>query len=109
MKQKTSSNTPWRFVLTAVAMIMLLAACGRSGSDLVSDLRKETEATRERAINNNILQLVAVADQFYLETGKTTASFADIVGATKYAKRIQSVDGETYPTSFKKGELIVVT
>ena len=74
----------------------------------MSDLRKQTDASLERAINNNILQLVAVADQFYLETGKTTASFADIVGPTKYAKRIQSVDGETYPTSFKKGEPIVV-
>ena len=88
--------------------MVLLAACGRSGSDLVSDLRKETEASLERAINNNILQLAAVADQFYLETGKTSASFTDIVGPTKYAKRIQSVDGETYPTSFKKGEPIVV-
>jgi hypothetical protein len=108
MKQKIFSNTRLRSIFTVFPVVVVFASCERSGSDVVSGLRKVTDAAHEKAIDNNIRQLAAVADQYYLETGKTSASFTDIVGPDKYSTRIVSVDGETYPTSFKKGEPIVV-
>ena len=57
---------------------------------------KVREASQEKAILNNLRQLEAAADQFYLEHGVNTARFEDLVGPTKYIKSIQSVVGEDY-------------
>jgi type IV pilus assembly protein PilA len=63
-----------------------------------------------KAVLNNIRQLAAAADQFYLENGKNTATLADLVGPTKYIKELKSVDGEDYnQVELKQGKELVVT
>lgn len=64
----------------------------------------------ERAVLNNLRQLAAAADQFYLENGKTSATYDDLVGATKYVKVLNPVDGENYRSiQFSQGTTLVVT
>jgi hypothetical protein len=64
----------------------------------------------ERAILNNLRQLAAAADQYYLENGKTSATCDDLVGPTKYVKSLTSVDGENYRAlQFAQGKPLVVT
>jgi type IV pilus assembly protein PilA len=58
--------------------------------------QKVRVASQEKAILNNLRMLAAASDQYYLENGKTTATFSDIVGPTRYVKAIQSVAGEDY-------------
>ena len=47
-------------------------------------------------IRNNLRLLWAAAQQFFIETGKTTATFADLVGEEKTIKALESVSGEDY-------------
>ena len=49
-----------------------------------------------RAVLNNLRQISGAADQYFLETGKTTVTLSDLVGPTKYIKQLVSVDGESY-------------
>lgn len=64
----------------------------------------------ERAITNNLRQLGAAADQFYLENGKVSASYDDLVGPNKYVKSMTPVDGENYRTiQFAQGKPLSVT
>ena len=49
-----------------------------------------------RAVLNNLRQISAAADQYYLETGKTSVTLAELVGPEKYIKQLKSVDGESY-------------
>jgi len=64
----------------------------------------------ERAILNNLRQLAAAADQFYLENGKTSTSYDELVGPTKYVKAINPVDGENYRAlQFTQGHIFIVT
>ena len=64
----------------------------------------------ERAILNNLRQLAAAADQFYLENGKTMTTYDDLVGPTKYVKALTPVDGENYRAlQFVQGRTFVVT
>ena len=50
----------------------------------------------KKKIMNNLRQLSAAADQFYLENGVSRTSFEQLVGPTKYVKEINPVDGEDY-------------
>ena len=64
----------------------------------------------KRAILNNLRQLAAAADQYYLENGKSTTTLAEIVGPTKYVKQLNVVDGENYgQLIFAQGKPLVVT
>jgi LysM repeat protein len=48
------------------------------------------------AIRNNLRQISAASDQFFLETGKKTVTLAELVGPTKYIKELKTYDGENY-------------
>jgi hypothetical protein len=64
----------------------------------------------QRAILNNMRQLAAAADQFYLENGVSTTTYDQLVGPTKYVKQILVQDGENYRAIvFKQGTAMEVT
>ncbi|MEO5957904.1 MAG: sigma-70 family RNA polymerase sigma factor [Opitutaceae bacterium] len=54
-----------------------------------------TASDIQRAMLNNLRQISAARDQFQLENGRPPA-LDELVGDTKYVKRLRSVDGETY-------------
>lgn len=70
--------------------------------------QKVRVASQEKAILNNTRMLAVAADQFYLETGKTVASYGDIVGPGKYVKVLRTIDREQYPIMFEHDKEIVV-
>jgi hypothetical protein len=61
-----------------------------------------------KAIMNNMRQLSAAADQYFLENGVSQARFDDLVGPTNYIRRIVAVEGETYPQTFAQGKPVEV-
>jgi hypothetical protein len=64
----------------------------------------------ERAILNNLRQLAAAADQYYLENGKATTNYDELVGLTKYVKSITPLNGENYRAiQFAQGKKMTVT
>ena len=64
----------------------------------------------KKAILNNLRQLAAAADQFYLENGKNQVTLDELVGETKYVKRLVIIDGEDYrQITFAQGKPLIVT
>lgn len=60
-----------------------------------------TDEERERItqqVLNNLRQLSAAAEQYYLENGVATVSFAQLVGEgpNHFIKKLEAVDGEDY-------------
>ena len=53
-------------------------------------------ASKQRAMLNNLRQLSAATDQFKLQNGRYPASLDELVGETKYIRRLNAVDGESY-------------
>jgi type IV pilus assembly protein PilA len=75
----------------------------------VPAFQKVRTASQEKAILNNLRQLSAAADQYYLEHGVDSASFDKLVGPNAYVRRITPVAGEKYETlTFKQGVQLVV-
>jgi hypothetical protein len=70
----------------------------------------EPSPETKKAILNNLRQLAAAADQFFLEKGKNQTTYDELVGPTKYVKKIDPVDGEDYRgIAFVQGKPIAVT
>ncbi len=53
-------------------------------------------AARQITILNNLRQLAAARDQFMLENGRPPASLDDLVGETKFIRRLDPIAGEDY-------------
>ena len=58
--------------------------------------QKVRTASQEKVVMNNLRQLAAAADQYYLETGKKRATYDDLVGPDKYIRQLNPVAGEDY-------------
>lgn len=55
--------------------------------------RRQMMAT---AIMNNLRQLAAATEQYFIETGAKKAAYTDLIGPDKYIDRLTSFDGEDY-------------
>ena len=65
--------------------------------------------SQDKAITNNLRQLAAAADQYYLENGVDSTTYDKLVGPGKFVKQIQTIAGENYRTlKFKQGEPLSV-
>ncbi|HET7537751.1 MAG TPA: hypothetical protein VFJ90_14930 [Candidatus Didemnitutus sp.] len=71
--------------------------------------QKVRTASEQKAILNNLRQLSAAADQYYLENGVDTVRYDQLVGPGKYVQRLVPVAGENYRSLiFKQGKPLVV-
>jgi type IV pilus assembly protein PilA len=71
--------------------------------------QKVRASSQEKAVLNNLRQLSAAADQYYLENGVSSVTFDQLVGPDRYIKRIPSVAGEDYrQLRFSLGEPLQV-
>lgn len=71
--------------------------------------QKVRMASQEKAVLNNLRQLAAAADRYYLENGVATANLTDLVGPTRYIKVLNPVAGEDYRTlRFRQGQTLRV-
>ena len=90
-----------------VAMLAMYnpATVGLMAAMAIPAFQKVRTASQEKAVLNNLRQLAAAADQYYLENGVRTARYDDLVGPTKYVKVIQPVAGENYRAlRFEQGQ-----
>ncbi|HTZ20731.1 MAG TPA: hypothetical protein VMC06_07605 [Opitutaceae bacterium] len=71
--------------------------------------QKVRQASQDKAITNNLRQLSAAADQYYLEKGVDSTTYSQLVGPDKYVKQIIPVAGENYRMlRFKQGQPLSV-
>ena len=105
MKTRFSSRQGFTLVeiMIVVVIIGLLAAMA------IPAFQKVRVASQDKAVLNNARQMVAAADQYYLENGATSALSSSLVGATNYVKALNTVAGETYPTGYTQGVTMTIT
>jgi type IV pilus assembly protein PilA len=69
---------------------------GMMAAMAIPAFQKVRTSSQEKAVMNNLRQLAAAADQYYLENGTTTATYDQLVGPQKYIKVLNPVAGENY-------------
>lgn len=68
----------------------------RQQTQVAGSFEKVRRSSLEKAILNNLRQLAAAADQFFLEQGVDKVRLEQIVGPDKYIRKLSPVDGEDY-------------
>ncbi len=88
MKKNNKKGFTLVEIMIVVVIIGLLAAMA------IPAFNKVRENSRKKAILNNLRQVAAAGQQYILETGKSTVSYADL--QPTYFKDIQKVAEEDY-------------
>ena len=65
-------------------------------SAALASMAKIRESSIRMAVLNNLRQLAAAADQYYLENGTNETTLDQLVGPDRYIAKLEAVDGESY-------------
>lgn len=103
MKQNNSKGFTLVEIMIVVVIIGLLAAMA------IPAFQKVRVASQDKTVTNNMRQLGAAADQYFLENGTATASLTALVGSSAYVKALNTVANEAYPLAYTQGAAIIVT
>jgi type IV pilus assembly protein PilA len=94
---------------TLVEIMIVVVIIGLLAMMAIPAFNKVRENSQDKTVMNNVRQLSAAADQYFLENGVTTCASSNLVGSDKYVKAINTVAGETYPANYTQGITITVT
>ena len=85
---------------TLVEIMIVAAIIGMLAALAIPAFTKARQATREKAITNNLRQIAAAAQQYLLEQGVTQVAYTDLVGTgtAYYIQSINTVANEDYTT-----------
>lgn len=94
---RAHSHTSNKTLLMANPSTMVVGT-GLVAAMAVPAFQKVRANSQQKAVLNNLRQLSAARDQYFLETGKTTCTYADLVGPgpDKYIRELKPVAGEDY-------------
>ena len=94
---------------TLVEIMIVVVIIGLLAAMAIPAFQKVRASSQDKAVLNNIRQLGAAADQYFLENGTSTAVIAALVGSSNYIKALSTVANESYPGDYSQGEAIIVT
>jgi type IV pilus assembly protein PilA len=94
---------------TLVEIMIVVVIIGLLAAMAIPAFQKVRASSQDKAVLNNMRQLGAAADQYFLENGTSTAAIADLVGSSNYIKALNTVANETYPLTYTQGITITVT
>ena len=91
-KQNSKKGFTLVEIMIVVVIIGLLAAMA------IPAFQKVRASSQDKAVSNNLRQLSAAADQYFLENGVSAVTSALLVGteSSQYIKQVQTVASETY-------------
>ncbi|MFI5357568.1 MAG: type II secretion system protein [Opitutales bacterium] len=103
---KHSSNQGFTLVeiMIVVVIIGLLAAMA------IPAFQKVRASSQDKAVTNNLRQLSAAADQYFLEAGVSAVGSSLLVGtnSSQYIKQVTTVAAETY-SDVQQGSAVTAT
>jgi type IV pilus assembly protein PilA len=95
---------------TLVEIMIVVVIIGLLAAMAIPAFQKVRASSQDKAVSNNLRQLSAAADQYFLENGVSSVASSLLVGtnSSQYIKQLQTVAGETY-TDLQQGSAVTAT
>ncbi len=94
---------------TLVEIMIVVVIIGLLAAMAIPAFQKVRQSSQDKAVLNNMRQLGAGADQYFLEAGVTTVAITSLVGSAAYIKALNTVANESYPLTYGQGLTITVS
>jgi type IV pilus assembly protein PilA len=94
---------------TLVEIMIVVVIIGLLATMAIPAFQRVTMASQDKAVLNNARQLSSASDQYFLESGVSTAALVDLVGPTQYIKALNTVASELYPANYTQATTITVS
>jgi type IV pilus assembly protein PilA len=94
---------------TLVEIMIVVVIIGLLAAMAIPAFQKVRQSSQDKAVMNNVRQLSAASDQYFLENGVSTVAQTNLVGATNYVKALNTVASEIYPADYTQGVTITVS
>jgi type IV pilus assembly protein PilA len=94
---------------TLVEIMIVVVIIGLLAAMAIPAFQKVRASSQDKAVTNNMRQLGAAADQYFLENGVSAASLTSLIGSSAYVKALNTVANEAYPLNFTQGTPIIVS
>ena len=93
---------------TLVEIMIVVVIIGLLAAMAIPAFQKVRQQSQDKAVLNNIRQMSAAADQYFLENGVSTVVFINLIGPNKYVKALNTVANEWYPDYYTEGVTMTV-
>ena len=93
---------------TLVEIMIVVVIIGLLATMAIPAFQRVTQASQDKAVLNNARQLSSAADQYFLESGVSTVTLSDLIGATAYIKALNSIAQESYPAYYTQAVTITI-
>jgi len=94
---------------TLVEIMIAVVIIGLLASMAMPAFKKIRDSSQDKAVLNNARQLGGAADQYFMESGKSTVLSAALIGTSLYIKSLDTIANESYPVRITQGQAITVT
>lgn len=94
---------------TLVEIMIVVVIIGLLAAMAIPAFQKVRASSQDKAVLNNMRQLGAAADQYFLENGTSNANIVSLVGSSYYIKALNTVANESYPSDYTQGITITVS
>ena len=94
---------------TLVEIMIVVVIIGLLAAMAIPAFQKVRVSSQDKAVTNNMRQLGAAADQYFLEAGVSNCQLTSLVGSSAYVKALSTVANESYPLNFTQGNPIIVS
>jgi len=95
---------------TLVEIMIVVVIIGLLAAMAIPAFQKVRASSQDKTVTNNLRQLSAAADQYFLENGVSSVSSALLVGtnSSQYIKAIATAANETY-SNLAQGQAVTAT
>jgi type IV pilus assembly protein PilA len=94
---------------TLVEIMIVVVIIGLLAAMAIPAFNRVRASSQDKAVLNNMRQLGAAADQYFLENGTASVDITSLVGSSAYIKALNTVANEVYPAAYTQGTTITVT
>ncbi len=94
---------------TLVEIMIVVVIIGLLAAMAIPAFQKVRVSSQDKAVTNNMRQLGAAADQYFLEAGVSAAQLTSLVGSSAYVKALSTVANEAYPLDYTQGTPVIVS